>query len=86
MNLMQTAPDVSSDDLRLRQVFAAQKAAFARNAYPSYGDRQANLSALNTAIAQNKDAIIEALDQDFGCRSYTETVVAEILGSHGAIR
>lgn len=74
-----------TDEQRMSEVFSAQKAAFLNAPYPSYADRMAHLSALSKAIAQNKHALIAAIDQDFGCRSQTETVLTEILGSHGAI-
>lgn len=85
MTFQQRAPETASDSMRLQQVFAAQKAAYALNTYPTIEERLAHLSALGKAIEVNKHKLIEALDQDFGCRSHTETILAEILGSHGAI-
>ena len=85
MNMQQTPTGDSGQLEQLTGVFAAQKAAYAQTPYPSFDERQKHLSALNAAIARNKAAIIEAVNQDFGCRSRTETVLTEILGCHGAI-
>ena len=43
------------------------------------------LDQLNTLIGANKEKIIAALNTDFGCRARNETIVAEVLGTHGAI-
>lgn len=85
MTMQQKTHKTTAESARLNEVFAAQKEAYAKNPYPTMEERSAHLSALNKAIAQNKSALIEALNQDFGCRSETETVLTEILGSHGAI-
>lgn len=59
--------------------FIALRDASRRQPYPALEERQAQLSALLTAIATNKHRIAEAIDADFGGRSHEETLQGEIL-------
>lgn len=77
---LQTSPSEA-----LHQIFDAQKAAYGCDRFPTREVRQNRLDTLNNLIANNKEAIIEALNADFGCRARNETIIAEILGCHGAI-
>ena len=65
--------------------FERQKKAFAEDSYPSLTDRLDRLHRLNGALANSREDLITAIGQDFGCRSRSETLIAEILGCHGAI-
>lgn len=73
------------DSKKLHRVFQAQKAAYKAEPYPSVEERLSNLSKLGKVIASHKEELIDAISADFGCRSRTETIITEILGSHGAI-
>ncbi len=63
----------------LRDCFAAQRAAFARSRNPGADERRADLRALHRLLADNREAIVAAIDQDYGCRSRFETLLTELL-------
>jgi len=63
----------------LRDAFAAQQAAFAKNRYPSLQERRADLRALHRLLVENRAALLDAVNQDFGCRSHFETLATELL-------
>lgn len=69
----------------IQRVFLAQKAAYNAQTYPDVQARIAHLSKLGKVIEAHKEALIDAISADFGCRSRTETIITEILGAHGAI-
>ena len=57
---------------------ATQRAHFEANRYPSYEQRVADLKQVVRLVADNQQALIEAVNQDYGCRSSFETSFAEI--------
>ncbi|HQD13904.1 MAG TPA: aldehyde dehydrogenase family protein, partial [Ottowia sp.] len=63
----------------LRDAFAAQQAAFAKHRYPSLQERRADLRALHRLLVENRAALLDAVNQDFGCRSHFETLATELL-------
>lgn len=63
------------------QVFNAQRAAFRKNPMPSATERLENLKRLKRALLSNQERLLEAIDQDFSCRSRDETRIAEIMPS-----
>lgn len=64
----------------------SKRAAFARDPNASYATRLDRLDRLSALVKSNESRIIDALDTDFGCRSRTETVLAEIMSTQSAIR
>ncbi len=69
----------------LQALFDAQKAGFGLAPYPSRPQRLEALERLDALLKDNKAALIDAIDQDFGSRARTETILAELLGCHGTI-
>lgn len=69
----------------IRPIFDRQRKAFEAAPYPTLQQRLNRLHRLNQALATNKEDLITAINRDFGCRSRSETLIAEILGCHGAI-
>jgi len=63
----------------LRESFLAQRAAFAANRHPGLAERRADLRALHRLLAENRDALSDAVNRDFGCRSRFETLMTELL-------
>ena len=61
-----------------RTAFAAQRAAYLADMNPSLAQRRADLHALRRLIAENADALMDAVNRDFGCRCRFETRFAEI--------
>lgn len=76
MSIEQPSPAVEN----MRRIFAEQRAAFARNSYPSLEERRSNLLKLKALILDNCDAICAAISADFGQRSAHETKLLDIFG------
>ena len=63
----------------MRQAFLAQRAAYKQNRLPSLQERRADLRAIHRLLLENREALIEAINQDYGCRSRFETLLTELL-------
>lgn len=59
-------------------VFARQQAAYRQAMNPTLQERQASLRALHRLVSDNADALVEAVNQDYGCRCRFETRFAEV--------
>lgn len=70
---------------QLCPLFDRQRLAYDSERYPGYDTRLERLDKLHNLITANKQALIDAIDRDFGCRARTETILAEYLGCLGAI-
>lgn len=70
----------------IKAAFAAQQAAFVGNPMPCAAQRLQWLKHLGCLISDNRQALIDAIDQDFGHRSADETLLAELLPSLLGIR
>jgi coniferyl-aldehyde dehydrogenase len=66
---------------RLAQLFAAQRAAFLAEPYPSAEARRAKLKALKKQIGRYQDVFTEAISKDFGFRPASETKMLDLLGA-----
>lgn len=66
---------------RTHQVFDDQKKAFHNSPAPSLAERQENLKRLKRALLTYQDRLLEAIDQDFSCRSRDESLIAEVMPS-----
>ena len=62
------AAEIPTPVVRLEQVFAAQRAAFAREMSPTYGARRDRLDRLLRLTEMHQDAIAAAISADFGHR------------------
>jgi len=62
----------------LERLFALQRAAFARERYPSLRTRQDRLARLKALVVENEARFAQAVDSDFGDRSEHETRLAEL--------
>lgn len=63
----------------LDQAFGLQKKAYIADPMPPMAQRLAWLAALRDMLLNNKQSIVEAINQDFGNRAANETIMAEIL-------
>lgn len=63
----------------LTDTFLQQKAYFAGNTYPSYQTRINDLKKLKALLINNQEAFIDAMSQDFGHRSVTDSRIGDIL-------
>ncbi|RDE24659.1 coniferyl aldehyde dehydrogenase [Motiliproteus coralliicola] len=62
-----------------------QKAAFKADSYPSLKERQWRLKTLKSALVKNRDALLAALDQDFGGRSHNDSMLLDLMPTLEAI-
>jgi coniferyl-aldehyde dehydrogenase len=75
-------PQVDDDSAaiaELQAAFAAQRAAFLQDTYPSLAERRLRLEALTGMVAANRDRIHEALRSDFGAHPDPQADMAEVL-------
>ncbi|NIE76113.1 coniferyl aldehyde dehydrogenase [Pantoea sp. Ap-967] len=70
----------------LAATFAAQRQAFSSHPMPPAAQRLQWLKSLRQALLAGQQALIEAIDADFGGRSADETLLAELLPSIQGIR
>lgn len=63
----------------LQEVFAAQKAAFLKDSYPSVAERRSRLEALTGMVVTHRDRIHEALKEDFGAHPDALADMVEVL-------
>lgn len=61
------------------QQFEQQKAAFFQQPYPSVMQRIENLKALRAAMLKYQDQLIDALNEDFGCRSRDDSKMGDFM-------
>ena len=62
----------------LRETLSLQRKAYLAHPVPSFEERKADLLALARFVRENKEAIIAAINADYGNRSRHETLFAEI--------
>jgi len=70
----------------LSRVFDLQRRAFARSHPPSLKERRATLATLARVVDENRMALIDAAQHDFGVRSPFETELSEVIGTTSSIR
>lgn len=70
----------------LKQDLTGLRDGFRGEPFPSKEIRLQRLNRLEQLIRDNEAALIDAMNQDFGCRSKTESVLAEIVSSLGTIK
>ncbi len=69
-----------------QRIFKLQREAYLRDPYPSLEVRKERLRALERILVENRDAIVEAIAQDFGHRSAEESKILEIFPVVDGIR
>ena len=72
--------DSSTEMIRndLNDTLRLQRAAYLAKPYPSLEERRADLRHLKAFVRDNRDAIVDAINKDYGNRSRHETLFAEI--------
>jgi coniferyl-aldehyde dehydrogenase len=70
----------------LQAALELQRRACASDPVPSLARRRADLAALRRFILENREALIEAVDRDYGSRSRHETLFAELVPVLDGIR
>jgi coniferyl-aldehyde dehydrogenase len=75
-----------ADRLLLQGALDAQRQAHARNPLPSYRERAADLRTLRRFAIENREALIEAVNADYGNRSRHETLFGELVPVNDGIK
>ncbi|NMS58630.1 coniferyl-aldehyde dehydrogenase, partial [Vibrio parahaemolyticus] len=75
---MNAITEVEVDNL-LQQSLERLKAAYAAEPYPSLDERKQRLVLLKKSLLENKQALVEALSDDFGYRSEFDTAMTDVL-------
>lgn len=70
----------------LRQALDLQRSAYLADPMPDYAQRKADLLTLARFVRENKQAIVDAINADYGHRSSHETLMMEIGPVMGGIR
>ncbi len=73
--------DPATDSVRdqLHHDFAVQRTAYLAAETPDYRQRKNDLKTLKRMVVENRDAIVDAINQDYGNRSIHETQFAELI-------
>jgi len=79
-------PIVAASIQRLARLHAVQREAFAQERFPSLDARRDRLSRLLALVTENEDAVVAAIDADFGGRSAHETRLGELMVTASGIR
>ena len=83
MNTLTSAIELSMPE-EFQNVYDAQQAAYKKHMNPTLEERQSDLRSLHRMITDNADAIIEAINSDYGCRCTFETKFTEVLMAQDA--
>ncbi len=69
------------DAEKLEETLSLQRASFRQNPYPEYSQRIDDLKALKKLLLDNQQALIDALNKDFGHRCTDDSIVGDLLTS-----
>ncbi|MBK9034811.1 MAG: coniferyl aldehyde dehydrogenase [Myxococcales bacterium] len=69
-----------------QRVFQLQRQAYLRHPYPSLDERLEHLRLLDRVLVENRRAIADAINADFGNRAFEETMIAELFTSLDGLR
>jgi coniferyl-aldehyde dehydrogenase len=86
VNAESAAADAARAASGLRETLEAMRATHARDPMPDAATRIARLDALEALVRDHRDAIVAAIDADFGRRPAEETILLEIFPSLSALR
>jgi len=64
---------------RLQAALAVQRAAYAQRPFPARHERIADLRTLERLLRENRAALVEAVNRDYGSRSRHETLFGEVV-------
>ncbi|HVT95204.1 MAG TPA: coniferyl aldehyde dehydrogenase [Bryobacteraceae bacterium] len=80
------APDNTRRGNSLRLLLDAQRAAFARDPYPTLTARKKHLRELLVALIAKQKDFTKAIDDDFGGRAHAEIMLSEVFVSGASIK
>ncbi len=70
----------------LSETLARQRCAYAADPVPGYAARAADLKTLRRFLTENREALLEAVNQDYGNRSRHETLFGELVPALDGIK
>lgn len=77
MNAPTLEANLAQIPLEFQQCFDAQRAAYLANPEPDHAQRLADLHSLSRMIKDNREALVAAVNKDYGSRSEFETLFGE---------
>src|ERR1035441_9418997 len=77
MNVPFATPEGIAIPIELRSCFDRQLAAYLAAPEPSHAERIADLKSLAALLKENREALVAAINADYGNRSEFETLFAE---------
>jgi coniferyl-aldehyde dehydrogenase len=80
------ASQAAEPSAALQAALERQRRAYAQGPVPGYRQRQADLAALRRFIVENREALIAAVNRDYGSRSRHETLFGEVVPVLDGIR
>jgi coniferyl-aldehyde dehydrogenase len=69
----------------MQRIFTLQKDEYLQSPYPEAAERIEKLLQLKQALLDHQEALITALNGDFGCRSRDDSLMGDIMPSAAAI-
>ena len=69
----------------LNSCFKAQRSAYEQQPYTSYKARKQKLKALKQQVLAHQGKLAVAMNQDFGCRNTTESILVDLMTTVGQI-
>ncbi|MGB4910975.1 MAG: aldehyde dehydrogenase family protein [Candidatus Dechloromonas phosphoritropha] len=73
----QSTPSELLIPAEFRECYELQLAAYKKNRNPTHAERVADLRTLHRLLVENQDALVDAVNKDYGCRCAFETKFAE---------
>jgi coniferyl-aldehyde dehydrogenase len=64
---------------KLHSSFSLQRESFLSHSHETYAERKAHLTNLKKLLTDNREALLAALNKDYGNRSYHESLFAEVI-------
>lgn len=77
-NRLHTVTPIDTVRSELEETLKLQRDAFQAHPYPSYAERKADLLKLKAFVTDHRDALVDAINADYGNRSRHESLFAEI--------
>jgi len=81
---MDQSVTIPTTELQLQAALDRQRAAFAASPFPTAAQRVEKLRRIEAMMREHQEAIVDAINADFGNRSRVETLLSEIMPTIGA--
>jgi coniferyl-aldehyde dehydrogenase len=85
MTVAQENLQSTENSTMLREAYDMQRTAYLAKPVPTYQQRREDLLTLKRMVSENREAIVEAINSDYGNRSRHESMFAEIIAATDGI-